>query len=131
MYTEKKYALNQRSEMVRMLLQMVSSGALCLALLAVTGCDTSNPTGPPAEAAEPTPGAVTVTSVSISGSTTFTSAGQVNQLTATAHLSDGTTRTITDESATWGVIGPVGRDRVERWSCHVSPLRHRGGLGQL
>jgi hypothetical protein len=83
---------------------------ICLAVFAGAGCssDKSAPTAPtpvsptpPSTPAPPvTPAAPTISSVSVSGTNTFTEAGARSQLTARVTLSDGTSEDRTN-TATW------------------------------
>jgi hypothetical protein len=62
-----------------------------------TACGGSSSSSTPTPTPSPTP---TVTSVTVGGSTSFSSINQTSQLTATANLSNGTTQAVTTQ-ATW------------------------------
>jgi Big-like domain-containing protein len=76
--------------------------SLCFSLVIIIvgfaiSCSSNSATGPSSTPASPS---ATLASITVSGGTNLTTAGQQGQLTATAHYSDGTTQDVT-AGATW------------------------------
>jgi Big-like domain-containing protein len=74
--------------------------SLCFSLVVIMAfaisCSSNSATG----SSTPASPSATLASITVSGATSLTTAGQQGQLTATAHYSDGTTQDVT-ASATW------------------------------
>lgn len=80
--------------MKRILVCLSALVVFVFSLLVVSGCSSGSPPGPTAAS----PVAVTVRSLSISGTVSFNAVGQTTQLSAIASMSDGSSQNVTSSS---------------------------------
>lgn len=88
--------------LVRLLSQRVLATVAALAAVSCNGSSTTGPTS----LAQSAPSPPVLTSLSISGSTSFTASGQSSQLSAIANYSNSTTENVTN-TAVWQTSNPV------------------------
>ena len=84
-----------------------------------TPAPSPSPTAPAAPAPAPT---LTVTKVVVTGNTSLTAIGETSQMTATATLSDGTTKNVTSD-ASWSSTNQSVLTVVSYWRRDVRRLR--------